>query len=91
MMGLHDAQVSSSAQHQGGLQGPDFECLQVPIEESYSMDGDQAAPHLDIVAVSYRMAGSVYGLFEGTLYAFAELVPHSLTTLRHLVQRLGVR
>ncbi|KAK9843293.1 hypothetical protein WJX74_009966 [Apatococcus lobatus] len=31
------------------------------------------------------MAGSVCGLFEGTLYAVRELVPFSLASLRHLV------
>ena len=41
--------------------------------------------HIDLVAVSYSMAGSVCGLFEGTLYAVRELVPYSLATLRHLV------
>ena len=41
--------------------------------------------HLSLAAVSYRMAGSVCGLFEGTLYAFRELVPYSLASLRHLV------
>ncbi len=48
--------------------------------------------HLNLVALSYSMAGSICGVVEGTVYAFRELVPHSLADLRHLVQvsmRLG--